>query len=143
MADSLLDIFNSENDQGVSNQLAGISEFTKPKSRWASFMQRRDGNSHYTEDAVAGMLNYIPIAEHKIAFDPVVAKYRGDIQQLVKASDDLGVENTRFINWLSNYTNDLAGKTNYIDRVLANTNNGRKTLKVMKKRLTVKSKAMQ
>lgn len=133
MADSLLDIFNSENDQGVSNQLAGISEFTKPKSRWASFMQRRDGNSHYTEDAVAGMLNYIPIAEHKIAFDPVVAKYRGDIQQLVKASDDLGVENTRFINWLSNYTNDLAGKTNYIDRVLANTNNGRKTLKVMKK----------
>lgn len=133
MADSLLDIFNSENDQGVSNQLAGISEFTKPKSRWASFMQRRDGNSHYTEDAVAGMLNYIPIAEHKIAYDPVVAKYRGDIQQLVKASDDLGVENTRFINWLSNYTNDLAGKTNYIDRVLANTNNGRKTLKVMKK----------
>ncbi|WP_303016159.1 hypothetical protein [Holdemania massiliensis] len=133
MADSLLDIFNAQNDQGVSNQLAGISEFTKPKSRWASFMQRRDGNSHYTEDAVAGMLNYIPIAEHKIAFDPVVAKYRGDIQQLIKASDDLGVENTRFINWLSNYTNDLAGKTNYIDRVLANTNNGRKTLKLMKK----------
>ena len=60
-------------------------------------------------------------------------RYRGDIQQLVKASDELGVENTRFINWLSNYTNDLAGKTNYIDRVLANTNNGRKTLKVMKK----------
>lgn len=125
IVDSLKNVLEGNNLNNISNALSGISENTKPKAKWASFMQKRSNVSRYESDAIKAFLKYAPAAEYKIAFDPYIARLRGVIQDLVKVSDLAGVNNSKAINWLTNYTNSLAGKTNPLDRWLANTNSGR------------------
>lgn len=52
-----------ETPAGIDNTLAGISANTKPKSKFASFMQKRLGNKTDV-DAVGGFLDYIRSAEY-------------------------------------------------------------------------------
>lgn len=129
-SDTLQDIFDMNASNNISNALAGKSEFTKPKSKFAGFMQHR-GMGKYEADAIASILDYIPKAEYKIAFDPVITEYRDIISNIVKESGE-EYDNTEFINWFTNYTNDLAGKTNPIDRVISNAHNGRKYMKALR-----------
>ena len=100
----------------IDPQLAGISEFTKPKSRWASFMQQR-GLGEYTADAVGGFLDYIRPATYAIHIDPHITK----IRQLAKDIAD-ATQNTRNANnliiFLNDYANSLAGKTSRFDRLI-------------------------
>lgn len=100
----------------IDPQLAGISEFTKPKSRWASFMQQR-GLGEYTADAVGGFLDYIRPAAYAIHIDPHITK----IRQLAKDIAD-ATQNTRNANnlivFLNDYANSLAGKTSRFDRLI-------------------------
>lgn len=131
MLKSLKDLFDSNASNNISNQLAGKSEFTKPKARWAGFMQKQ-GYGSYTEDAVAAMLDYIPKAEYKIAFDPVVNEYRDSISKLVEASNAQETDNTKFIQWMTDYTNDLAGKTNPLDRVVTRFAAGRTVIPALR-----------
>lgn len=119
--------FNQDNAMNISNKLSGVSEFTKPKTKWQGFMQNR-GQGRYKESTIDSMLNYIDEAEYSIAMDPVIDYYRKITKQLVKASDEAGISNGTFINWFNNYTNDLAGKTNPFDRWIANIQGGRKKL---------------
>jgi hypothetical protein len=98
----------------ISAQLAGKSEFTKPKSKWWSALQQRTGGK-YTEDAIGGMARYIPAAEYKIAFDPFIARMRGNVEALVNATEKTKNAND-LIEYLTDWTNDLAGKTNFLDR---------------------------
>ena len=98
----------------ISAQLAGKSEFTKPKSKWWSALQQRTGGK-YTEDAIGGMARYIPAAEYKIAFDPFIAQMRGNVEALVNATEKTKNAND-LIEYLTDWTNDLAGKTNFLDR---------------------------
>lgn len=98
----------------ISAQLAGKSEFTKPKSKWWGALQHRN-NGKYTADAVGGMARYIPAAEYKIAFDPFIAQMRGNIEQLVNVTEKTKNANS-LIEYLTDWTNDLAGKTNFLDR---------------------------
>ena len=98
----------------ISAQLAGKSEFTKPKSKWWGALQHRN-NGKYTADAVGGMAKYIPAAEYKIAFDPYTAHMRGVIEQLINVTEKTKNTNS-LIEYLTDYTNDLAGKTNFLDR---------------------------
>lgn len=98
----------------IDAKLAGQSEFTKPKTKWTGFMQQRKGGA-YVEDAVGGMLKYIPAAEYKVSIDPQIARGR----MLVKGMADATAETrnaNRFIEWYTDYVSDLAGKTNPIDR---------------------------
>ncbi len=131
-AKSIKALFDSESRANISNKLAGISEFTKPYTRWESFMQPRN-KGRYKESALGGMIQYIPRAEYKIYIDPVTAYNRGVIKDIVEISDANGIDNTVMINWLSNFTNDLAGKTNPIDRVVSNIEGGRKFVQLLKK----------
>lgn len=126
-AEKFSNFFNQDNQMNISNSLSGISEFTKPKTKWQGWMQRR-GKGKYSESTITSALNYIDSAEYSIAIDPLINYYRNITKQLVKASDEAGVNNGTFLNWFTNYTNDLAGKTNPFDRWLANTQSGRKSL---------------
>lgn len=111
--------------KGISPQLAGKSEFTKPKSRFAGFTQRRTGV--YSElGTIDAMLKYIDIAEYKLAYDPVVAKAR-EAAEVIRQSAAMspGVEEKPTIqnlepllDYLDQWANKLAGKTVREDRTL-------------------------
>ena len=98
----------------IDTDLIGKSENTKPKTKWMGFMQHR-GDGAYTADAVGGLARYIPGAEFVIHMDPAIAHMRAVISELVRST-----KNTRnangLISYLTNYTNDLCGKTAGIDR---------------------------
>ncbi|MCL6479069.1 MAG: hypothetical protein K6T65_11755 [Peptococcaceae bacterium] len=100
----------------TSPALSGISEFTLPKSKWHSFMQKR-GMGPYKSDAVGGFLNYIPSAGHAIYIDPHIGKFEKLADELAEATKDTANLNN-FIEWLRDYSRDLAGKTNPVDRFL-------------------------
>lgn len=94
----------------ISSKLAGLSPYTKPKSKWASFMQSRMGKK--TEvDAVGGFLDYIPAATYAIHIDPNIPRFRTLAKELREITEDQPVVN-RFIESLEDFAGDLAGKTN-------------------------------
>ncbi|WP_101908880.1 hypothetical protein [Marasmitruncus massiliensis] len=112
----------------IDPHLAGTSDFTQPKSKWTGFMQQRKG-AEYSSDAVGGMIKYIPAAEYKVNIDPIIAKNRGTVKYLADQTEDLRNAN-KFIEWMGDWTNDLAGKTNPIDRPVQKLT-GRKAMKVV------------
>jgi len=94
----------------IDPHLVGTSEFTKPKSKYAGFMQKR-GLGPYKSDAVGGFLNYVPSASYAKEIDPNIVNFRGLRNELADRTEDSKNING-FIEFLHDYTNDLAGKTN-------------------------------
>lgn len=131
-AENIKSIFTDNNQINIDNNLAGVSEFTRPKAKWQDYMQERSGDAEYTEDAINGLLKYIDQAEYSIAFDPVINDLREFNKAVVKYSNDAGINNSKYIEFLTDYTNDIAGKTNPYDRWLSKGTNGRKVLRVVK-----------
>lgn len=124
---------------GIDPKLVGISEQTKPKSKFLPFEQTRKGTD--TEiDAVGGMVDYIPMFAYAKHIDPQISNFRYLRRKLAEVAptkgeelplmDEItgqvlpggetfkykGVEN--FLTFLDRFSNDLAGKTNVIDRYL-------------------------
>jgi hypothetical protein len=112
--EGLKNIFDTPSQ--IDPKLAGISEFTKPKSKWASYMQRR-GKGEYTADAVGGFLDYIQPASYSIHIDPNIAKFRGLAKDLAEGTAETKNANNT-IKWLNDFANSLSGKTNKYDRVI-------------------------
>lgn len=105
-----------ETPANIDPNLVAVSEFTQPKTKFLGFAQKR-GLGPYKEDAVGGFLNYIPSASYAINIDKNIrnfAKLAGDLSKGTKDSRNL----SNFINFLRKYSQDLAGKTNPIDRVV-------------------------
>lgn len=102
----------------IDTELVGKSDTTKPKSKWMSFLQSR-GNGEFTADAVGGMAKYMPGAEFVIAMDPAIAHMRAVIKELATSTKKTRNANG-LISYLTNYTNDIAGKTAGIDRSIMN-----------------------
>lgn len=127
---SLSDILNASTD--IDPQLVGKSEFTQPNSKWTGFMQRRRGG-RYMEDAVGGLLSYIPQAEYKINIEPLIPHFRACVRDLADATGETRNAN-QLISFLIDFTNDIAGKTNPIDRTVLRwfgDQNGRQLLNVL------------
>lgn len=122
----LLNIFDSP--ANISSGLAGVSEFTKPKSKWLSFAQQRIGNKTDI-DAVGGFIDYIKGAEYRKNIDPHIRNFRGLADELATqtSSTDNDGKLNNFIEFLQDYANDLSGKTNPADR-FAQKVVGRKTM---------------
>lgn len=76
----LRNIFAQVSD--IPPELAGTSEFTKPKSKFLSIAQRRLG-IETDIDAVGGYLNYIPSAAYATYIDPQIDRLRKFKQDLV------------------------------------------------------------
>lgn len=99
---------------GIDPSLVGVSDFTQPNSRWASFMQKR-GLGKYKSDAVGGFLDYLPASSYSIHIDPFIPKFRRLRKELSEATGETRNLN-HFIEFLNDQANDLAGKTNFLDR---------------------------
>jgi hypothetical protein len=114
----------------IDPHLEGTSAFTNPKSRWAGIFQQR-GLGEYKQDAVGGFLNYLQPASYAIHIDPHISKFlnlKGELADSTAASGRLN----NFIRFLDQYSRDLAGNTNPLDRWLQDTiKGGRKTFKII------------
>jgi hypothetical protein len=114
----------------IDPRLIGVSEFTKPNSKWTGFLQRRKDGDIYTEDAIGGLLEYIPQAEYKINIEPNIPVLRSVIKELKESTIQSRNANS-FIDELMQITNDLAGKSSQWDRSILNfvgDERGRKAL---------------
>ena len=107
-----------ETDMSIDPRLVGKSDHTKPNAKWSGILQKRKG-VNALEDSVAAMLDYIPQAEYMINIDPQVARLRTVVRDLVDGTANADQTNANsLIEWLTDYTNDLSGKTNPFDRAL-------------------------
>lgn len=98
----------------ISPELAGKSMSTRPKTKFAGFMQQR-GMGKYKPDAVGGFLEYVPSATYAIHMDPQGAAFRQLENELVKTMDgNTGIN--KFLEYLKYYADDIQGKTNFFDR---------------------------
>jgi len=114
----------------ISPELAGISEFTKPKSKFLSLAMPRFGFKTKV-DAVGGFLNYLPAASYAIHIDPHTQVFRALGKNLADATQETKNLNN-FIEFLHDFSNDLAGKTNPMDRAITKWfPGGRKGIRVL------------
>jgi len=117
-----------KDSQLISPELVGISEFTKPTSKFASFKQKR-GLGEYKEDAVGGFLNYLPAAGYAKHIDPHIGKFRNlrNYMATTATENDKGLAN--MLEYIDEFSNTLAGKTGFVDRSIQKLI-GRKSLNV-------------
>lgn len=124
----LKNIFDTPSN--IDPRLEAISEFTLPKSKWLSFAQKRLGG-RFENDAVGGFLNYVPAASYAIHIDPHIGRFERLADELAEATAESRNINN-FINWLRRFAQDLAGKTNPMDRwIQDNVPGGRKTFQAL------------
>jgi hypothetical protein len=122
----LLNIFDSP--ANIQSNLSGLSEYTRPKSKWLSFAQKRLGNK--TEvDAVGGFLDYLKAQVYAKNIDPHTARFRDLAEELATNTEDTRSLNG-FIEYLTDFANDLSGKTNPADRFVQKVV-GRKAFKTL------------
>jgi hypothetical protein len=105
----------------IDPKLVGISDFTQPKTKWQSFKQKR-GLGEYKSDAVGGFLDYIKAAAYSIHIDPQINVFRSMAKDIAETTEQSKNANN-FIKFLRGYADDLAGKTNSIDRPFLNETN--------------------
>lgn len=119
-------------DHAISPDLVGISETTQPKTKWLSIAQKRTGPGTDI-DAIGGFINYLEPAGYSIHIDKNIQRFRKLRADLVNAlaETDHPTQLNRFLDFLNDYSNDLAGKTNpYFDRDLQKLTD-RKVVKVL------------
>jgi len=117
LSDSIEGVKNLfETPGAIDPNLAGVSDFTLPKTRFASFMQKR-GLGPYKNDAVGGFLDYLPAASYAKNIDPHISKFEELANELAESTTETKNLNN-FIEYLRDYARDLAGKTNPFDRWL-------------------------
>lgn len=113
----------------VPTKLSGISNRAKPLSGFASFFQRQNAQTGYVADAIGGMAEYIKDASKIYAYDPYIEYLRFAASDI--RAEASGNEMSRFVSWVDNYANGIAGKTQMLDRGIRETF-GEKPLKVIK-----------
>lgn len=123
---------------GIDPKLAGMSERTKPRSKWLAFAQRRIGEKTDTT-ALEGALDYISSFAYLKHVSPNIANFRYLRRRLAEvaptpgdpADFGLGKEGgvNNFLVFLDNYANRLAGKSHPLDRWIGDTiPGGRRTI---------------
>jgi hypothetical protein len=128
---ALRNILSTSSD--IAPKMVGTSDFTKPNAKFSSITQRRTGNKT-KYDAIGGLLDYIPTASFMINIDPQIYKFRKMTNDI---KDQMGKETyaNQAIQFMTEWTNGLAGKQNYIDRATQKTldsltwGQGRKAIK--------------
>ena len=109
---------------GIDPHLAGISEHTKPKSRWLSFAQRRTGKATDVS-AIGGFINYASSFSYAKHIDPNIGSFRYLRRKLADTAKVPGTRDinqdriqgiNNFLEYLDDFSNKLATKTNPVDR---------------------------
>ena len=96
-----------DTQSNIDPALVGVSDFTQPKTKWASFKQQR-GLGEYKADAVGGFLDYIKAASYSIHIDPQISVFRSLARDIAESTATSKNANN-FIGFLRNYANDLSG----------------------------------
>lgn len=109
---ALFNIFDSPSN--ISSTLAGISEGTKPKAKFLSIAQRREGE-RTTYDAIGGFIDYIKQASYATNIDPHIERFRNLSKELGESTVQSKNLNN-FVSYLNRFADDLSGKTNAADR---------------------------
>ena len=130
---------------GIDPTLAGLSEFTSPKSKFLSFAKERIGQGS-DRDAIAGFIDYAPAFAYMKHIDPHIGVFRYLRRSLAHNAPTPGVTEVteggtvktkqkginNFLEYLNDFSNDLAGKTNPMDRYLQKViPGGRITMRVI------------
>lgn len=123
----------------VPSKLSGISDRSKPKSGFANFFKKQTGAA-YDPDAVAGFAAYLQDAARIIAYDPLIEYYREFTSELRDTAKD--TEMTGFIEYMNDYANSLASKTNEFDRGGKKTFNDKMFAAIKKLNSKVKANAL-
>ena len=110
----LANIFSTPSQ--IDPKLAGISEYTAPKSKFLSLAQKR-GNGAFKDDAVGGFIQYLQAASYSKYIDPQIDKFRL-LQRYLEDSTADTKNMGNMVGYLKDYADDLAGKTNPADRYL-------------------------
>ena len=112
---SVLDFLRPKNvTEDVSPALAGVSDQTKPKSRWWGAMFHR-GQGAYFESASNAMASYIGMAEYKLAYDPLTNYYRKLETTIRGSADIINAKNASgFIEWVKDWTDGMSGKSDHV-----------------------------
>lgn len=118
-----------ETPAGIDNKLAGISDQTKPNSKWLSFAQKRLGMKTDV-DAVGGYIDYLGAAEYAKNVDPKVSSFRQLSEQIAEQGNKEGKDYNNFVGFLERVADHLSGKTNSLDRGIQEFT-GRKAFKVV------------
>jgi hypothetical protein len=106
-----------QNPIRIDPMLEGISESTKPKSKWTSFKQQRTGDKTKV-GAMRGYLGYLPSYSYALNIDQHIGKFRELADSLARA-DHKTKNMNNYINFLQQYSNHLAGKSTEIDRAVS------------------------
>lgn len=128
-----------ETPAGIDPKLVGVSENTKPRSRFLPFAEERLGKKT-TMDAIGGFLNYADYFAYAKHIDPQIGIFRYLKKRLDEVAPIAGTMQggmkqkslEHFSLFIHNFANDLAGKTNPVDRFLQDTvPGGRKAFKAI------------
>lgn len=141
LGDGFMDAIRNFTDvpSGIDPKLVGISEFTKPKEKFKAFAQTRTG-PRSQRDAIEGYLRFMEGVEYLKHIEPHISKFRYLRRKIAEVAPKPGVEENmqvqegvnNFLQFLDNYSNDLAGKTAPADRYIQNVMpGGRSTMKVL------------
>lgn len=105
----------SKKKSKIPTELAGRTEFTKPKSTIQSYMWKQ-GRTNYSSSGFASLRHRLLEHANAVAFDPAI-NYLRNVEFVMR---DLDAESkaSNYVSWLTKYTNNLAGKTNDLDRVI-------------------------
>lgn len=114
----------------ISNQLAGMSEFTTPNKRFNPFALQRTGAEH-TSDAFQAFERYLNPTLNNIYMTPSITKARVLTRVIADEADLAGKDANHIIVQTREWANRLAGKTSRIDRPLVDSDWGSKGLKTM------------
>ena len=107
---------------GIPSELIGISERTKPLTRWSGIFMHQ-GMNDYSSDGVASWKDYIREYADIMTFDPLTMYYRDVINEM--RSQDTGYDMNHVEGWLENWVNGMDRKSEVADRwVRDNVNEG-------------------
>lgn len=105
-----------ENPIKIDPNLVGLTEDTKPLSKWQSFKQRRLTGKDDKPDAVGGFLDYLANAGYSINIDPHIGKFRALADALSSNTKSKNLNN--YIMQVTKFADRLAGKSNDLDRAV-------------------------
>lgn len=126
--DGFLDAIRNFMDvpSGIDPKLIGLSEWTKPKQKFKAFAQERKG-PRSNRDAVEGYLRFQEALEYLKAIEPHISRFRYLRRKLAEVAPRSGTKNAagvkevgadNFLQFLDDFSNDLAGKTAAADRYI-------------------------
>lgn len=114
---TLQDVLTDAPRGKISNKLAGESEFLEPNKRFNPFALQRKGDTH-TSDAFQSFERYLNPTLNNIYMTPSIARARLLSKAVAQEADAVGKDANKTIIQVKEWANNLAGKSNRIDRPL-------------------------